>query len=515
MPLELLTLPNGEGGKMKKNWGRKIACAALSMTIAATILLGTGVSSLAYTQTTGTVTSDNVKVRSSASTTSSQVSSLKNGDKVDIVDESTDASGYVWYKIYVNKNEFGYVRSDLVKKAGGSSTSTSTSASTTPASLPETSVTSTEQRTGTITSETVNVRQGAGTAYDSVGKVAKGDTVTITGEATGTDNKTWYQVTFGANSKTGFVRSDLLSVNEAAPAETENTENTENQEAQPQEGAEGEAEEQQTSSNTVVSDAGDGTYSLVYTTDESGAGIWYLYDNVGGYRVKVNELIDAAQSASQINDLKKANKNYKKIVIALAVVIAALIAGLVLLALKLRDSLYYEDEEEEEYDRYTAPSRSRDRDVDDSRTARRTRDNTRESRVVEPERPVRRPAEDANTVRPTRRPVAEDSQARPVRRTTEEQMSERPVRRTDRSSMERSDDSYQTERPVRRTERTERDYETDRDPRREARKFTEDKDARRPAASSARRNEEPASKRKPKNFIGDDDFDFEFLDLDD
>ncbi len=494
---------------MRKMLGRKIAGLALSMTIAATILFGTGVSSMAYTQTTGTVTSDNVKVRSSASTTASQVSSLKNGDSVDIVDEATDASGYTWYKIYVNKNEFGYVRSDLVKKAGGS-TDSNTSTSSTPASLPDTSVTSTEQRTGTITTDSANVRQGAGKAYESVGKVVKGDTVTITGEATGTDNKTWYQVTFG-NGKTGFIRSDLLSVSEAAPAE--NTENTEGGEASGEEyteGGEGEAQEQPTT--TVVSDSGDGTYSLVYTTDETGVGIWYLYDNAEGYRVKVNELIEAAQASSQVNDLRKTNKNFKKIIIALAIVIAALIAGIVILALKLRDSLYYEDEEEEEYDRYSAPSRreSRDRDMnrdaDDDRSMRKQRAEAKESRVVEPERP-------------TRRQNAEERPARPARR-SEEQYDERPVRRAERP--ERSESAAQPERPARRPERND-DYEAERAPRREARPVSEERDARRQAAPSRRperaadqQPKEQAPKRKSRNFIGDDDdFEFEFLDLDD
>ncbi len=496
---------------MRKTLGRKIAGLALSMTIAATILFGTAIDTLAYTQTTGTVTSDNVKVRSSASTTASQVSSLKNGDSVDIVDEAKDASGYVWYKIFVNKNEYGYVRSDLVKKAGGSSsTSTSTSTESKPASLPETSVTSTEQRVGTVTSESVNVRQGAGTAYESVGKVVKGDTVTITGEATGTDNKTWYQVTFGASGKTGFVRSDLLQVSEAAPVE-ENPEGAEGGEVAEGENTEGaESQEQSQAGTAVVSEAGDGTYSLVYTTDETGAGLWYLYDNAGGYRVKVNELIEAAQSASQVNDLRKTNKNYKKIIIALAIVIAALIAGVVILALKLRDSLYYEDEEEVEYDRYSAPSRNRSRDAAEDRAMRRSREEEKATRTVEPERPVRRPASDERTVTPTRR-------------ANEDQYAERPVRRPERTA-----DDMATEKPVRRPERSESNFD-ERAPRREARPVAEDREARRPATSSARRPERPerperaeqerpqqAPKRKSRNFIGDDDdFEFEFLDLDD
>ncbi len=480
---------------MKKT-GKRLLSIGLSMVVSAAIFISAGVQAFAYTETTGTVSSDNVKVRSSASTTASQVSSLKNGDKIDIVDEATDASGYVWYKIRVNKSEYGYVRSDLVSKSGGSSSTSSTTTTNTTqanaaaASLPATTVTATDTKTGT-TLDNVNVRQGAGTAYDAVGKVSKGDTVTITGEATGTDNKTWYQVTFG-NDKQGFIRSDLLQVSEAAPAE--NTEGAEGGEGEAVEGGEGEVAEggeesqeaeQSQAGSTVTSEAGDGTYSLVYVTDEEGTGIWYLYDNVEGYRVKVNELIEAAKSSDEVNKLIKTNNNYKTVLIILGVVIAALVVGVILLALKLRDSLYYEDEEEEEeYDRYSQPSRRRARDEEEE----------------EEERPRRRPSAEERTVRPERdaeRPVRsrrdQDSEDRPVRQRRAEYDEERAPRRNpeERPSRQRvrEDVEEREERPVRRP-------------------------SYRNSEASAPAPEAP--RRKTRNFVGDeDDFEFEFLDLDD
>ncbi len=478
---------------MKKT-GMRLLSIGLSMVVSAAIFISAGVQAFAYTETTGTVSSDNVKVRSSASTTASQVSSLKNGDKIDIVDEATDASGYVWYKIRVNKSEYGYVRSDLVSKSGGSSSTSSTTTTNTTqanaaaASLPATTVTATETRTGT-TLDNVNVRQGAGTAYDAVGKVAKGDTVTITGEATGTDNKTWYQVSFG-NDKQGFIRSDLLQVNEAAPAE--NTEGAEGGEGEAVEGGEGEAmeggeeqqQEQSQAGSTVTSEAGDGTYSLVYITDEEGTGIWYLYDNVEGYRVKVNELIEAAKSSDEVNKLVKTNNNYKTVLIILGVVIAALIVGVILLALKLRDSLYYEDEEEEEeYDRYSQSSRRRARDDEEEE---------------EEERPRRRPASEERTVRPER-----DAE-RPVRSRRDQESEDRPVRQR------RAE--YDEERAPRRNPE-------ERPSRQRVRDDAEEREER-PVRRSSYRNSEAAApeapRRKTRNFVGDeDDFEFEFLDLDD
>ena len=255
---------------MKKTLGKRIATFSAAIAVAATVFASASISSFAYTQTTGTVTSDNVKVRASASTTASQVSSLKNGDSVDIVDEATDSSGYVWYKIYVNKNEFGYVRSDLVNKKGGSSTASATSTQSA-ASLPETSVTATEQRTATVTSDSVNVRKGAGTAYESVGKVTKGGSVTITGEATGTDNKTWYQISFG-DGKTGFVRSDLVEVSEAPVENVEVTEGAEGENVEQAEGEYVEGGEQAENSDSLISPVGDGAYSLSYVINDEGNG---------------------------------------------------------------------------------------------------------------------------------------------------------------------------------------------------------------------------------------------------
>ena len=493
-----------------KKLRKRILSLGLSLVVSAALFVTAGVQAFAYTETTGTVSTDNVKVRSSASTTASQVSSLKNGDKVDIVDEATDASGYVWYKIRVNKSEYGYVRSDLVAKAGGS-TSSSTTTSTTQsnqaaASLPATTATATDERTANITEDSVNVREGAGTAYNSVGKVKKGDTVTITGEATGTDNKTWYQVTFG-NGKQGYIRSDLLQISEAAPAEeTEGGEGAETAEGEGEnaEGSEGSEEGSESQSGSAVtSEAGDGNYSLVYITDEEGTGVWYLYDNVEGYRVKVNELIDAAKSSDEVNKLVKKSNNYKTILIILAVVIAALVIGLIIMALKLRDSLYYEEEEEEEYDRYSQPSRRRAREDDEdeegqrpraarasaeSRTVRPSRDDSEravrpskedEERPVRQARPARRDEGEASAApRPRRAQAADFSDERPVRRTPEERTA-RPVRRAE------ADDERSARRPVYRD----------------------------PQEAAPRPRDEV--RRKPKNFIGDeDDFEFEFLDLD-
>ncbi|MCR5657282.1 MAG: SH3 domain-containing protein [Butyrivibrio sp.] len=347
---------------MNKKYGKIMATAA-SVLCASVIMLGNPISVLAAT---GTVTSSNVKVRSEASTTAQQVSSLDSGDKVDIIDEATDSQGYVWYRIYVNDHEFGYVRSDLVSKSG--STSTSTSTKTEAASLPETQVTAVESQAATITVASANVRSGAGTAYSTVGTVANGDGVTITGEATGTDNKKWYQISFGSNGRTGFVRSDLLQIGAPAPAEStdapaEVTENPEGEQpaeegAAPEEGAEGaegevaEAPAEEAAAPAVV---GNGEFSLDYKDDGTGTETWYLYDNVQSTQVKLNDLLNYATLGQKTAGLEEQVKKLKITLIVLALIIAALVFAVLILIYKLRDYAYYEDEEEEE-----APARRKD-----------------------------------------------------------------------------------------------------------------------------------------------------------
>lgn len=476
---------------MKKN-GKRLSALIMSFAMSAFIMTAMPMQGLAYTETTGTVSSDNVKVRSSANTTASQVTSLGNGDSVQIVDETTDASGYTWYKVKVGDSSFGYVRSDLVTKSEGDATATTTTDSiqenAAAASLPATTATAVDGSTGTVISDSVNVRAGAGTTYDSVGKVKNGDVVSITGQASDADGNTWYEVTFGDGGTKGYIRNDFLQVTEAAaPADTGEAVDTTGADMTVAEGDPAAMTDQpadeSAGDSAVASEAGDGHYSLVYSTEDSAEGIWYLYDNVEGYRVKVNELIDAAKSSDAVNKLVKTNNTYKTILIILGVVIAALIVGLVIMALKLRDSLYYEDDDDE-YDQFAKldPKKKGESAQPKNRPAagegRTVRPASRDDGAARPQRqPVRRPEDqDERTVRP--------------RRVSPEVQQDRPVRRP-------ADD--RTVRPTR-----------------------EEVESRRvPRDGGIRRNTVTpdygeAPRRKTKNFAGDqDDFEFEFLDLDD
>lgn len=64
------------------------------------------------------------------------------------------------------------------------------------------------ERSATVNASTLNVRSGPGTGNTSVAKLAKGASVTVINETTGSDGKTWYQIRFTGRSgsaQTGYV----------------------------------------------------------------------------------------------------------------------------------------------------------------------------------------------------------------------------------------------------------------------------------------------------------------------
>ena len=65
---------------------------------------------------------------------------------------------------------------------------------------------------GKITANAAKVRKEASTTSEQVGSVTQGKTLTVTSQTTGADGKTWYLVSGFDGDKTGYVRSDLITV---------------------------------------------------------------------------------------------------------------------------------------------------------------------------------------------------------------------------------------------------------------------------------------------------------------
>ena len=162
---------------------------------------------------TGTVTpSDGVNVRSGAGTSYGVVMSLNGGTVVTVTGSTKGSDGYVWYAIsYGGKT--GYIRSDLLSVAGTVPGSSGGEPSEGTEPDPEIS------RTGVVLPASgVNVRSDAGTSFSVVLVLMKGTKVSVTGEMTGTDGYKWYRIEY--SGKTGYVRSDMLSVSETMTTST-------------------------------------------------------------------------------------------------------------------------------------------------------------------------------------------------------------------------------------------------------------------------------------------------------
>lgn len=432
---------------------------------------------------TGKVTVGSAKIRQSTDTASEVVGSTSQGKEVTIKSQVTDAAGVAWYEVYIDSNTTGYIRADLVERNNTGEITQTT------ASAPETSSDngqsdagqneSTPTDAGTESSgggtgaeaaaETAmdaqyaaltvnsNVRTKPSKDSAAVTKLNEGTQVIVSGQSNGNDGKTWYFVTFtGADGaeKTGFIRSDLLTLGEMLPPP-----------AEPETPAEPEVPVEPVA--PVNSD-----YELVYRDAE---GAWYLLDHTTGGEFtdeyQLSQLLEAAngQSEEASEDAKTLVKQ-RIVIVVLGVLAVILIIAVVIMAVKLRDAYYedYEDDEDEdeEEEEEEAPVRRRRRAEEEETPARRRR----------------RPDEEEEAPARRRRRVDEEEEA-PVRRRRRPEEEETPARRRRRPEEE--------ETPARRRRRAEEEEE-------------------KAQASAA-----AAAKRKSKNFLLDDDeFEFEFLNMD-
>lgn len=247
---------------MKKIISGKLLTAAACALFSMAIFVCTPIVSQAYTQTTGIVSADAAKVRKEPTTSSDVVVGLLKGSTVAVTDEVTDSAGMVWYKVTAD-NSTGYIRSDLLIKATSSTgaTTNNNSSSTTGNTANNTNNNNeTEQKPAATTAtpiaetkayinyESVRVREGASTNHEIVGSAAKNTGVTITGEAKANDGKKWYQIkytTSAGRAVVGFVRADLVTVGEP-PAATPTPTDTSADEPTETEGSGEEAEPEET-----------------------------------------------------------------------------------------------------------------------------------------------------------------------------------------------------------------------------------------------------------------------------
>ena len=139
--------------------------------------------------TPGTITTNALRIRSSAGTASTVVGYLNTGARVQIL-QTTSVNGTSWGKI-----DKGWICMDYVKLDGGNTGSTDNSAN------------AGQSVSGTVynCSSYLNVRNGAGTSYSVVAYLYAGDKVTVT------EQKKVGSVTWGKTAK-GWVSMDYIKL---------------------------------------------------------------------------------------------------------------------------------------------------------------------------------------------------------------------------------------------------------------------------------------------------------------
>lgn len=146
-------------------------------------------------KTTYKVTASTLNVRSGKSTKNKVIGSVKKNTKLTV--QKKESNG--WYKI-TYKGKTGYVSGSYVKvnKPSSNSTSNKSSGSTS-------SKSSTSSKTSYIVmASSLNVRNGAGTNYKSIGTVKKGTKITVISKT----SSGWYKINF--NKKTGYVSNKYV-----------------------------------------------------------------------------------------------------------------------------------------------------------------------------------------------------------------------------------------------------------------------------------------------------------------
>ena len=357
---------------MTKKFSVGIRVVTAAVTVALTFLFA---SSDIFAAGTCKVGDGTCNIRSTSSTSGSKVASVTEGTELTVESKTTGSDGNTWYKVSVNGST-GYIRADLVKDVSGdipsesSSSSSTNAAATTTESSSTTSSTTDTQASSTTTTEAANttvnpstvltakttdnvsVREGASTKTNKKASASNGTEVSVTGEATDSEGKLWYQVSYpsGDSTVTGFIRSDFLEVLTTA------------EETQEEETVEDVADEEAEVTAAVNKD-----YEVVYEANSEGVEEWYLYDHIKGTKQSINNIYAVMEQSQEYAAAdNKELKTMKIVVIAMAVVIVALIITVTVLIFKLRDAQYddYEDdyeednyEEEEEEDDYEEPRR--------------------------------------------------------------------------------------------------------------------------------------------------------------
>lgn len=105
---------------------RRIRTMAAASAMAVALTFAAPVTAFTALAATGTVTGSSINVRSEASTNGSIVGTVNTGDTVTVGETTTDSDGATWYQVTLSNGTTGYVRGDYITVSDDSGDGTST-----------------------------------------------------------------------------------------------------------------------------------------------------------------------------------------------------------------------------------------------------------------------------------------------------------------------------------------------------------------------------------------------------
>lgn len=323
---------------------KRVLKSLFSIMLAISMLVG---GSLCAFAATAKIADEGVRIRSEASTAGEVVATGANGDSLEILETVSAGDGFTWYKVKTAGGTTGYVRGDLVRVVEDAPAAETNAEPNTASSLAPTEGTPINPVTATVAGNAaVNIRSGAGTGYAKVAALDAGTSITLVSEAADASGNKWYQLKCDSQNVEGYIRSDLITVNEEiVPASEEPVEEQPVEEQPVEEPVE-----------EVVPENND--YEIVYTADDEGVYQYYLYDHVNNTRQKVTDLMTGLSTLNtKYQEANSKLSTFKIISIAcggLALVFFVLMIIFIIKNNNSSDDEYYEedfeDEEEEEYE---------------------------------------------------------------------------------------------------------------------------------------------------------------------
>ena len=272
-------------------------------------------------------------IRKEASASSAAVGGAENGKILTVISQVQGGDGNIWYQVK-SGDITGYIRSDLVEVSEGSVPSeggeggNGEGGGTAPADI-----VAVNPINATVSGESGRIRDSASSEGQIIAEAAAGTMLTVTGQATDADGRTWYLVNFLSEETQveGFIRYDYVTLSGDLTPLTGDP-------VAPEASAEPTAEPEPEAKlyDTVLQD---GSWLLVdYTGAEPrGYAIQKLFEGVTG-------------NAQMLEESEKTVKNQKIIIIILVFLLVAAAAGIAFLVFKVRDmmdSAYFNEVEKE------------------------------------------------------------------------------------------------------------------------------------------------------------------------